>query len=210
MKASALCLCNTSLSNLFYLTYMKSVEIIGYKRANLGKADAKQLREQSLVPGVLYGGGEQVHIAVPMIQFRHLVYTPAAYMVDLNIEGTVYKAILQDVQFHPVNELILHADFLAVAEGKELKMEIPVQIQGTAVGVTKGGKLNTKLRKLKVVALPANMPDFIPVDVSALDLGKTIKVSDIPAGDYKILNVKSIPVVSVDIPRALRGKQAAS
>lgn len=186
---------------------MKSVEIIGYKRANLGKADAKALREQSLVPGVLYGGGEQVHVAIPMIQFRQLVYTPSAHQVDLNIEGTVYRCILQEVQFHPVNELILHADFLLLHEDKAVKMEIPVKINGTALGVTKGGKLNVKLRRVKVVALPANLPDYIEVDVTALDLGKTIKVSDVPAGDYKVLNAKSIPVVSVDIPRALRGKQ---
>jgi large subunit ribosomal protein L25 len=189
---------------------MKSVEIIGYNRANLGKADAKQLREQSLVPAVLYGGAEQVHFAVPMILFRQLVYTPNAYTVALNIEGKEFSAILQDVQFHPVNELILHADFMLLNPEKEVKMDIPVQIEGTAVGVTKGGKLNVKLRKLKVVALPANLPDSIPVDVSALDLGKTIKVGEVKAEGFKITNAKSVPVVSVDIPRALRGKQAAA
>lgn len=187
---------------------MKSVEIIGYKRANLGKADAKQLREQALVPSVLYGGSEQVHFAVPMILFRQLVYTPNAYTVDLNIEGTVYKAVLQDVQFHPVNEMILHADFLALQADKEVKIDVPVRIVGTATGVTKGGKLNVKLRKLRVAALPAALPDDIAVDVSALDLGKTIKVGEVKAEGYKILNTKSVPVVSVDIPRALRGKQA--
>jgi len=189
---------------------MKSVEIIGYNRANLGKSDAKLLREQSLVPAVLYGGTEQIHFAVPMILFRQLVYTASAHTVLLNIEGKLYDAILQDVQFHPVNEMILHADFLLLNADKEVKMEIPVQIEGTALGVTKGGKLNVKLRKLKVVALPANLPDFITVEVSALDLGKTFKVGEVKAEGYKILNAKSVPVVSVDIPRALRGKQAGA
>src|SRR5687767_3491096 len=126
---------------------MKTQEIIGFKRANLGKSTVKALREESQVPCVLYGGKEQIHFSVPMILFRDLVYTPEAHIAELNIEGTVYRAILQDIQFHPVNEIILHADFLLLNEDKPVKIDIPIKLIGNAPGVQKGGKLNTKLRK---------------------------------------------------------------
>lgn len=189
---------------------MKSVEIIGYKRANLGKAGSKALRLDSLVPSVLYGpGGLSVHFSVPMILFRDLVYTPEATLVDLNIEGDLYRAMLQDIQFHPVNDIILHADFMALADDRPIRMDIPVKFEGTAVGVTKGGKLTPKLRKLKVLALPNNLPDFISIDISALDLGKTVKVAAVKTNNFQILNPPSVPVVSIEIPRALKGKQGA-
>jgi large subunit ribosomal protein L25 len=187
---------------------MKSVEIIGFKRANLGKADSKALRLESNVPCVLYGGAEQVHFYVPAILFRDLVYTPNAHTVELNIEGKISQAILQDIQFHPVNDMILHADFLVLDPAKEVKMNVPVKVEGTSVGVQKGGKLTVKLRKLTVKALPAALPDFVTVDVTSLDLGKTIKVGQIPAGGYAILNAASTPVISIEIPRALKSAGA--
>lgn len=186
---------------------MKSVEIIGYHRANLGKTDSKAVRAEGLVPCVLYGGAESVHFSVPAILFRDIIYTPEACTVLINVEGKEYRAILQDAQFHPVNDMLLHADFLELRDNKEVKMNIPVKVIGTSVGVTKGGKLNQKLRQVKVMALPAHLPDFVEVDVTALDLGKTIKVSAIMADGFRILNTPSVPVVSIDIPRALKGKQ---
>ena len=138
---------------------MKTQEIIGFKRANLGKAMVKELRAQSQVPCVLYGGQEQIHFSVPMILFRDLVYTPEAHIVDLNVEGDHYRCILQDAQFHPVNELILHADFLLLQEDKEVKIDVPVKFVGNAPGVQKGGKLTTKLRKIKIKSLPKHLPD---------------------------------------------------
>jgi len=186
---------------------MKSVEIVGFKRANLGKTASKDLREKAEVPCVLYGGKEQVHFAVPMYLFRSIVYTPDAHIVDLNVEGTMYKAILQDVQFHPVNDIILHADFLQLDEAKAVKIEVPVKVVGNSVGVSKGGKLVQKLRKVKVFALPANLPDFVTIDVTELDLGKTVKVSAIATANYKILNPPAVPVVTIEIPRALKGQK---
>lgn len=187
---------------------MKSVEIVGFKRANLGKAYAKELREKAEVPCVLYGGKESVHFSVPMYLFRELVYTPEVRIVDLNIEGDKYQAILQDAQFHPVSEMILHADFLELRDDKEVKVSVPIKIKGTAAGVLKGGKLNLKLRKIKIKALPKNLPDYVEVDVTDLDLGKSIKVGQIKTEGYQILSVPTVPVVSVDIPRALKGKMA--
>jgi len=185
---------------------MKTVEIIGFKRANLGKREAKDLRLEGKVPCVVYGGKEQLHFHVPMILFRDLVYTPEANFVSLNVEGTLFKAVLQDIQFHPVNEMILHADFLELNEKEPVKLDIPVRFVGTAPGVQKGGKLVTKMRKLSVKALPADMPDFIEVDVNNLDLGKTVKVGELEKKKYTILNNPMVSIVSVEIPRALKGK----
>lgn len=187
---------------------MKKLEIIGFKRANLGKKEAKRLRNEGYVPCVVYGGKEQTHFYAPMILFKDLVYTPDVHMVNVNVEGEIHKCILQDIQFHPVNEIILHADFLELQEGKEVKMNIPIKLVGTAPGVIKGGKLYYKLRHLPVKALPENLPQYIDVDVSKLQLGKAVKVGDLKISNYQILldDIKSI--VSVEVPRALRGKSA--
>ena len=188
---------------------MRTVEIIGYKRANLGKSESKQLRNSGNVPCVLYGGNEQVHFYAPTIQFRDVVYTPEPAFVSLNIEGEKYEAILQDSQFHPVSEMMLHADFLQLVKGKEIKMEIPVKTVGTSPGVANGGALTIKRPKLIVKALPENMPEQINVDISTLKLGKSTKVGNLPQGDYTILNSPLVTIASVAIPRALRGKTAA-
>ncbi|WP_224999243.1 50S ribosomal protein L25/general stress protein Ctc [Cesiribacter sp. SM1] len=185
---------------------MKTVEIIGYNRANLGKTESRDLRAQGSVPCVLYGGQDQIHFHTPAYLFKDLVYTPDAAFVKVNIEGKEYNAVLQDVQFHPVNEMILHADFLQLFEGKPVKMDVPVRTEGTSPGVVAGGKLIFKLRKLTIKALPKDMPDFISVDISGLELGKSARVSDVKPENYQILNAPATPIATVEIPRALRGK----
>ncbi|CAN5918554.1 50S ribosomal protein L25/general stress protein Ctc [soil metagenome] len=186
---------------------MKSLEIIGFKRANLGKTESNRLREESNVPCVLYGGNEQIHFYSPMILFRDLVYSPDVYSVDLNIEGDHYSAVMQDIQFHPVNEMLMHVDFLLLREGKEVKIDIPVKFVGTSPGVQMGGKLVTKLRKLKVKAMPENLPDYVEVDISDLDLGKSVKVSKLKGGNYAILSNPQSPIATVAIPRVLKSAQ---
>ncbi|MFY0605281.1 MAG: 50S ribosomal protein L25/general stress protein Ctc [Cyclobacteriaceae bacterium] len=185
---------------------MKSVEIIGYKRANLGKSEAKRLRDQGMVPGVLYGGEEQIHFAAPMILFRDLVYTDEAHFVNLNVEGETYEAILQDIQFHPVSEIILHVDFLLLTRGTKIKMDIPMRPVGTPPGIQQGGKLIRKLRFLTIKALPKDMPDYIEVDVSKLGLGKSVKVGELVPDNYEILNNPLVTIMGIEVPRALRGK----
>jgi large subunit ribosomal protein L25 len=183
---------------------MRRVEIIGYKRANLGKGHSKRLREEGQVPCVLYGGQEQIHFQVPMILFRDLLYTPEAAYIDLNIEGQKFEAILQDVQYHPVSDMIMHADFLELHESKQIKMNIPVKFHGTAPGVIKGGRLMPKLRHLHIKAQPTKMPESINVDISSLDLGKSVKIRDIVEEDFTILNSKRVTIAVVDIPRNMR------
>ena len=166
------------------------------------------MRLDSYVPCVLYGGEEQVHFSAPAILFRELLYTPEVHIVDLNVEGTIYRAIVQDSQFHPVNEMLLHVDFLLLQDGKEVKMDVPVQFVGVSPGVQQGGKLVTKLRKIKVKALPENLPDSVKVDISDLDLGKSIKVSKVVPENYTILTNPMAPIATVTVPRALKGQAA--
>ena len=183
---------------------MKTVEIIGYKRANLGKTESKKLRSESFVPCVVYGGKEQIHFSAPMILFRDLVYTPEARFVELNIEGKVTKAILQDIQFHPVSEVILHADFLELFDNKLIKMSIPVVTHGIAPGIQSGGKLIMKMPKLMIKSLPEDMPESIDVDISKLELGKSIKVADLTPKEYEVLTNPLVTICSVNIPRVMK------
>ncbi|MCG8340678.1 MAG: 50S ribosomal protein L25/general stress protein Ctc [Cytophagales bacterium] len=189
---------------------MKTLEIIGYKRANLGKKEAKRLRKEGNVPCVLYGEKEQVHFYAPMALFKELVYTSEAHFVHLTIEGTAYKCILQDIQFHPVSEIILHADFLVLSDNKKVKMNIPIVFSGRAPGVEKGGEFIKIRRALQVLAYPQDMPGHIDLTISTLDFGKAIKVKDIKEERYEVLDPKVAPIAVVEIPRALRGKTTAA
>lgn len=187
---------------------MKTVEIVGFKREDVGTKFAKLLREEGQVPCVLYGGENEVHFYVPVILFKDLVYTHEAKFVLLNIEGYEVKAILQDVQFHPVSEMILHADFLQLDEKTPVKMDIPVVTKGNSKGVIAGGVLYIKNRKLTVKSLPKDMPENIEVDVTELDLGKTIKVKELTTNNYEILTNPNVSVVVVNIPRTLKSAMA--
>ncbi|MBN3521852.1 50S ribosomal protein L25/general stress protein Ctc [Algoriphagus lutimaris] len=188
---------------------MKTLEIIGFKRANLDSASLNEIRESGNVPCVVYGPGipEQIHFSSPIILFRDLIYTPEVHLVELNIEGTIVKAVLKDAQFHPVSETLLHADFMAYTEDKPIKFEIPVKVVGNSPGIAKGGKLEFKTRKLKVKGLASQLPDFIKADISNLDLGKSFKVAELSADGFEILTSPNVSLVTIGIPRALRGKK---
>ena len=183
---------------------MKTLEIIGYKRANLGKSDAKRLRTEGKVPCVLYGGKEQLHFETPMINFRDLVYTSDAHFVNISVDGNQAQAILQDIQFHPVSEIIMHADFLELTPGKALTMDIPVRTKGNAPGVAEGGKLYINQKYLLVKALPKDMPEEILVDISSLKLGSSIKVGEIETGEFEIVTSELVSLISVETPRTIR------
>jgi len=183
---------------------MKTLEIIGNKRANLGKIDAKKLRAEGRVPCVLYGGKEQVHFETPMINFRDLVYTENVHFVNISVDGKKSRAILQEIQFHPVNEIIMHADFLELNEDKPIKMEIPVRTEGSAPGVAEGGKLYINQKYLLVKALPKDMPEEILVDISKLKLGGSIKVDALEPAKFEILTSELVSVVSAETPRTIR------
>src|SRR5688572_31245123 len=183
---------------------MKTIEIIGYRRANLGKTGSQKLRDEGLVPCVLYGGTEQIHFHAPMILFRDLVYTNEAHFVHVNIEGEESKAILQEVQFHPVSEIILHADFLKIADDRKIKMSIPTRLVGKAKGVDKGGALVRKKAALKVYGFAKDMPDHIDVDVTELDFHHAIKVSDMKIAGLEFIDPKQSAIAAVEVPRAAK------
>ncbi len=183
---------------------MKTIEIIGYRRANLGKTDAQKVREEGNVPCVLYGGKDQVHFYAPVILFRDLIYTNEAHFVHLNIEGEECQAIMQEVQFHPVSEIILHVDFLRISEDRKIKMDIPTRLVGQAPGVAKGGALVRKRASLKVFAFAKDMPDHVDVDCSELDFHHSVKVGDVKIANLEFLDPKQASIAVVEVPRAAK------
>jgi large subunit ribosomal protein L25 len=189
---------------------MKTIAISGSPRENVGKRDAKELRYEGKAPAVLYGGKEQVHFAVLITDLKDAIYTPEANFVEIEINGTKTKAIIKDLQFHPLTDVLLHVDFLQLFDDKEIVMEIPVKLTGTSPGVKMGGKLVQKLRKLRVKALPTNMPQAIEVSIAKMEVGNSIRVRDLAKGDYFITNTGEDTVVSVGMSRALKQAEQAA
>ena len=183
---------------------MKSIAISGSLRENVGKRDAKELRYEGKVPAVLYGGEKQYHFSVSAADLKSLVYTPDVHFVDLDLDGQKFQAIVQETQFHPLNDLIRHIDFLELNDKKEVTVSIPVSLTGTSPGVRSGGKLVQKLRRLRVKALPANLPQEIEVSLNALEVGKSVRVDAIKLENAKVLNNGDDTIVSVIMSRALR------
>lgn len=181
---------------------MKSISINGSKRESVGKRATKDLRNAGQVPCVLYGGGEPLHFSAEEIAFKSLVYTPDVHTVVLNLgKGAKFDAVLQDIQFHPVTDAILHIDFYQVLEGKEIAMEIPIHTKGVARGVKNGGVLRYNLRRLKVKGIPANLPDFIEADVTNLKIGNKLYVTAVESDDYKILHPDNTVICQVKTSR---------
>lgn len=181
---------------------MKSITINGSTRKVLGKKSTKELRKQEMVPCVLYGEGEPVHFSAKELDFSKLVYTPNAHTVKIVLEKKELDAILQDIQFHPLSDKILHVDFYQLSENKEVSMEIPVKTEGSAPGVLiSGGVLILNQRKLKVKALPKNLPDFITADISKLELGDKLYSSELKDEKYEFLHPDNTVVCQVKVAR---------
>jgi len=183
---------------------MKTVAISGSPRENVGKRDAKELRYEGKVPAVLYGGKEQAHFAVVTTELKDAIYTPEANFVEITLGGSKIKAIIKELQFHPLTDLLLHVDFLQLFDDKEILMEIPVKLTGTSPGVKMGGKLVQKLRKLRVKALPKNMPQTVEVSIAKLEVGNLFRVRDLQKAEYVITNTPEDTIVSVGMSRALK------
>ena len=181
---------------------MKSITINGSTRKVLGKKSTKELRKQEMVPCVLYGEGEPVHFSAKELDFSKLFYTPNAHTVKIFLEKKELEAILQDIQFHPLSDKILHVDFYQLSENKEVSMEIPVKIEGSAPGVLiSGGVLILNQRKLRVKALPKNLPDFITADISKLELGDKLYSSELKDEKYEFLHPDNTVVCQVKVAR---------
>jgi len=182
---------------------MKSITIKGSKRESVGKSATKALRNAGQVPCVLYGGDAPLHFAAPELSFSKLVYTPNAHTVVIDLEdGTKVEAILQDIQFHPLTDKILHVDFYQLFEDKEISLDIPVKVEGTAPGVImSGGVLRLNKRKLRIKAIPKNLPDFIVADISSLKLGNKLYTADIQNELYTIMHPDNTVVCQVRTSR---------
>ncbi|GAL60697.1 50S ribosomal protein L25/general stress protein Ctc [Algibacter lectus] len=181
---------------------MKSITINGSQRESVGKKAAKALRNAGQVPCVLYGGDKPVHFAAAELAFSKLVYTPNAHTVVINLEGgETFSAVLQDIQFHPVTDRILHVDFYQLFEDKEIALDIPVNLVGNSKGVKNGGILRRNNRKLRVKALPANLPDFIEVDITPLKIGDKVAVSELANEKYTFLHTDNTVVCQIKTSR---------
>ncbi len=181
---------------------MKSISIQGKKRENVGKAATRKLRDAEKVPCVVYGGEEPIHFAATEMAFKNLVYTPNAHTVVIELEGNKINTILQDIQFHPVTDRILHADFYQIHDGKEVTMEIPVHLnKGQSKGLMAGGSLQFNLRKLKVKALPSDLPDAIEVDLTNIGIGGKVYVADLKNDKYTFLHPDNAVVSAVKTSR---------
>ncbi len=188
---------------------MKTVSLSGTLRAYVGKKDAKKLRREGKVPCVIYGGKEQKHFYLDQKDFKKIIFTPEVFIIKIDLEGTVYETILQDIQYHPVSDFVLHADFLELVPGRAVTLAIPVELQGTAPGVVKGGRLNLKLRKLRLKGLVENMPEHVVLNISKLDIGKSIKVKDISIENVQFLDPANAVVVGVKAARGLTAAELA-
>ena len=186
---------------------MKVLSINAVKREEYGKKAAKAVRREGLIPCVLNGAGEALSFSVDAKSVKPLIYTPNSYIVELNIDGTTYQAVMREVQFHPVREEILHIDFYRVQEGKPVAISIPVRLSGTAEGVKIGGKLALSARKLMVKAMVDRLPDEIVVDVTPLQVGQTIFVGDLKQENVTFVTPATTAVCAVRVTRASRAQQ---
>ena len=187
--------------NYIYFT-MKSITIKGSERENVGKKATKAVRDAGMVPCVIYGGNQPVHFVADERAFKDLVYTPNAHTVVVELNGTSYNVIMQDIQFHPVSDKILHIDFFQLSDDKEIVMEVPVKITGTSPGVLLGGVLRLNQRRLKVKALPKNLPDFVEASISELQMGNKLYVTKLETNNFKLMHPDNTVVCQVRISRA--------
>jgi large subunit ribosomal protein L25 len=181
---------------------MKSITIKGSERESVGKLATKALRDAGMVPCVIYGGSQPVHFAAEEKAFKNLVYTPNAHTVVVELKDKSANVILQDIQFHPVSDKILHIDFFELNENKEIIMEVPVKVTGTSPGVLLGGDLRLNQRRLKVKALPKNLPDYVEANISELEMGNKLYVTKLEAKNFKLMHPDNTVVAQVKISRA--------
>lgn len=188
---------------------MKTVSLSGSPRASVGKTDANALRVKGRVPCVIYGAGEQIHFSADERHFKSIIFSPETNLVEVDVEGKKYQTILQEAQYHKINDKLIHADFLLVSEDKPVTVQLPVKAIGQAQGVKDGGKMTIKLRKLKVRGLVSKLPATIDLNVEKLTIGKSISAGDIHVDGLTVLHPKNISIISVQTTRAVVAEEVA-
>jgi large subunit ribosomal protein L25 len=189
---------------------MKTITIEGQLRTETGKKATRQLRSQELVPGVIYGGAQEINFSAPARDFKNLVYTADFQLAEIKVDGQSYQCIMKDLQFDKVSDQLNHVDFLQLVEGRPVVASIPIKFTGASIGVKNGGKLITKMKALKVKTEPQYLRENIEVDVTELDINGNIRVEDVNIDNYEILNSPRIPIASVVTTRQLRQEEATS
>jgi large subunit ribosomal protein L25 len=189
---------------------MKTITIEGQLRTEHGKQATRQLRSEDKVPGVIYGGAQEVNFTAPASALKSLVYTPDFQLAEVNVDGKTYRCILKDLQFDKVTEQLLHIDLLELVEEKKVVATLPLKLTGVPSGVKEGGKLITKMKSLKVKTYPRFLKENIEVDISGLQLNANIRVQDVKTENYEIMNSPRIPIASVVMTRQLKQEEATS
>lgn len=189
---------------------MKTIIIEGHLRTENGKKAARQLRSQDMVPGVIYGGSEEVNFYAPAASFKSFVYTPEFQKAEVKLNGKTYECILKDLQFDKVSDALAHIDLLELVEDKQVVATIPLKFTGTSIGVKEGGKLITKMKSLKIKTYPKYLKEAIVVDLTPLELNGNIRVEDVKTDNYEILNSPRIPIASVVLTRLLKQEEATA
>jgi len=189
---------------------MKTLEIKGSFRTELGKKSSKNVRKEGHVPCVIYGKEKNIHFHTHEINFKNLVFTPEAHLVKLVIDDKEYKAVLKDMQFHPVSDRIIHADFIEVFDNKHVTISIPIKVSGDSVGVIAGGKLSIKKRNLKVKGLPGDLPEFLPIDITNLKIHDGVKVGDLSYDKIELLDMKKALVLSIATSRVAQKEEGVA
>lgn len=188
---------------------MEIVAIQGHPKAGSGKVETGKIRRAGQIPAIMYrsGGGEAVQFTINAPDVRHLVYTSKFKMAEITLDGKTHKAILKDIQFHPVTEAVLHLDFLTLVPGVKFKATVPVRFVGQAKGVKEGGKFMPRMRSVSILTTPEKAVDEVTADITTMELGSTLRVRDIATQEgVEIINQPAVPIASIEIPRALRGK----
>jgi len=188
---------------------MKTITIEGQLRTGLGKKATRQLRSQELVPGVIYGGAQEVNFSAPAKAFKNHVYTSQFQLAEVKVDGKSYTCILKDLQFDKVKDNLIHVDLLELVEDKKVVADLPLKFNGIPVGVKEGGKLVTKMKSLKVKTLPKHLKENIEVDITSLKLNENVRVQDVEAPEMEIMNSPRIPIASVVLTRQLKQEEAA-
>ena len=189
---------------------MKTITIEGQLRTETGKTATRRLRSQDLVPGVIYGGAQEVNFAAKSLALKPFIYTPDFQKVEMQVDGKSYTCILKDLQFDKVSDALIHLDLLELVEDKTVTATIPLKFIGAAAGVKAGGKLEIRLKSVKVKSLPKNLRENIEVDITNLELNANIRVEDIKSDKFEILNSPRIPIASVTMTRQLKQEEAAA
>lgn len=188
---------------------MKTFEIKAHKRADLGKKGTKKLRAENNVPCVMYGGKENVQFYAHENDFRKMVYSDQVFLINLDVDGTKYQAVMKELQFHPVTDKVLHIDFIEVSDDKPTIVSLPIALEGSSVGILAGGKLRIKKRYLKAKGLIANLPEVLNIDITALKIGDVIKVSDLSYDNIELLDPAQAMVVGIATSRLAKADDAA-